>query len=311
MRRVLVGLLVLILVVAAGGYAYFLYMTRDINRDQAQVEALAAELLPGARPIAGTKGVAAMDKDGMRIAVLAPSLAKARPDRLEGQELRFVIVGLGKPANLAALEKVRDQIAAMEAQKLDLGIQKISSQPEMLKAGGRPHPAMHTLSEIGPGGPKLSEHATFFVPGSNAVILIVDGPDSGFNQAGMQQFLDGLKTPPLPPELLLQARARIEAGVRSELKERVGEAKANARSHAEAHARERADHARAGIKVETRDKLQEKEAAIKEQARKDIEARVRSEAEAKARDAAEQRLERVREEAPRPPEGPLRRLRDR
>lgn len=311
MRRIAISLSVLILLAAGGGYGYFLYQTRDINRDQAQVEALAAELLPGARPIPGTRGVAAMDKDGLRIAVLAPSLRKARPDRLEGQDLRFVIVGLGKPANLEAVEKIRDQISEMEQQKLELGISKISSTPEMLKAGGKPHPAMHTLSEIGAGGPKLSEHATIFSPRKSAVILIIDGPEASFNQAGMQQFLDGLDTPGLPEDLLAEARARIAAEVRAEVKDRVGEVRAEAQ--------ERVGEAKAEARAHARERIQEKEAAVKEQARREIEAKVKSEVESRAREAAETRIEEVREERRQrregppgpPPEGPLRRLRDR
>lgn len=201
MKRALLALVACLVLLALVGYAVFRYKTRDIELDSAKVEALAARLLPGASPVNGSHGVAAMEKGKLKVAVFAPSLRKAKPQRLEGAELRFVVVGVENPPDGEAFEQLQALVAEVRAEQQEQGIETVEKAPTVVSLGGRPHPALRMTQQIGSGGPLVEEYLTMLKGEGEGALLLVTGPKSSFNKKDMQTFLDRLKLPPPRPPI--------------------------------------------------------------------------------------------------------------
>jgi len=122
--------LAVLVVVAAGAFLYIRYQTKDLNFDQAYVEALAARLLPGARPVAGTKGVIAADKELLEAAIMAPSLKKLKDEPLTGSELSIAVARIKQPpSDQQNIEKWR---AFLDERK---DVKRLESGPTMIQVG--------------------------------------------------------------------------------------------------------------------------------------------------------------------------------
>ena len=89
MRKLLIPLLVL--VVVGAGVAFFLLKKNNVVLDSGEVERMAAQMLPGARPPAGLKGVLGLHPEGLEVAIFAPGLAQVKPDNLNGSDLRIIM----------------------------------------------------------------------------------------------------------------------------------------------------------------------------------------------------------------------------
>ncbi|MBI3928774.1 MAG: hypothetical protein HY319_24755 [Armatimonadetes bacterium] len=215
MKR-LVGLLLGLLVLSAGvGALFFYYQTRDYNFDQAEVEQLAARMLPGARPVEGVKGVVAVDLKLLEAAVLAPSLAKVEPAELSGGELRFVIAEIKQlPTDTKSMDKWREIVSKATEKRESGGMKSVEKNLTVLSAGGRPQPALRSVSEV--GSARIRDDTTVFLIGGRAVVLQVAGPEATFNQPTMDTFLSRLElagplpTPPISmPPVPVEAPAMI------------------------------------------------------------------------------------------------------
>lgn len=237
MRRALIGLAIFLGLAALGGYLLFRYKTRDMILDQATVETLAARLLPGAKPLPGYQGVAAIVKDPAEVAILARSLSKAKPENLEGDDLRFVIAGLPVPKGEDSLEQLRGFVDKVTLQQEAQGLKTLEKKPGVMRMKDRPLPVLRSTVQVGEGGPKLEEVTAMFPRDGNVVLLIVSGPQASFNSAGLQTFLDGLLVEP-PGRPGLGGRERVERRL-EEAREKGAEVKSRAEG-----ARERAAEAK-------------------------------------------------------------------
>lgn len=168
-------LIAVIVVVLLGGYAIFRYQTRDLNFNQAYVEALAARLLPGAKPPPGSKGVVAADKELFEAAVLAPTLKQP----LKGSELRVIVARIKQPPTDA--QNIQKWKAFLEERK---DLKHLGDQPALVQG----HPALRSLTQVN-DEPKMLSYTTVF----GNVVVQVEGPEASFNEAGMNQFLNNLE----------------------------------------------------------------------------------------------------------------------
>ncbi len=88
MRKLLVALAVVLVALAVGAWVF---LKKNFVLDAAEVERIAARMLPGARPPKGSKGVLALKPDDLEIAVLAPGLPQVKVENLQAGQLRIIV----------------------------------------------------------------------------------------------------------------------------------------------------------------------------------------------------------------------------
>lgn len=174
--------------------------TRNVILDKARVEEMAASFLPGAKPLPGCVGVVALDKDMLQAAIFAPSLAKSRPGKLEGSELRILIVQAKKMPDFAeSLEKWSDVVGNLTAEPTAAGSETLEKKPEIISAGGRPQPFLRTVKTFEGKPERFVDYTTAFFYPEKVVVLQITGPEAKFNQVAMESFLGDLQVPVREP----------------------------------------------------------------------------------------------------------------
>jgi len=194
MRKALIGVGLL---VAMAAVAIFLFLRRQqVVLNSAEVERMAASMLPGAKPPAGMKGVLGLHPEGLEVAIFAPSLAQAKPENLSGSDLRIIIARPVSPQPPSPQE-ISDKISHAQkekAQKMDT----LEKKPRLLSVGGKPYPGLESHLVLKSNGAKLRENLTILLVEKKPVVILVLGPEATFNTAARDEFLKALKAPDGP-----------------------------------------------------------------------------------------------------------------
>ncbi len=183
-----------LVVVVVGGFLIYRYQTRELSFSQQYVEALAARLLPGARPVTGTKGVVAIDKELIEAAIFAPSLKKVK-EPLTGGEVVIAVARIKvPPTDREAIEKWK---AFLDERK---ALKRIESGPTTIQVGNHKQMALRSITQSGEN-PRMLDYTTLFLFPDRGIVVKVEGPEASFNQAAMDEFMGRLEVPapPGPP----------------------------------------------------------------------------------------------------------------
>lgn len=211
MRKV--AFLVLALLVIGAAVVMVVLRKKGVILDSSKVEALAAQMLPGARPPAGLKGVLGLQLPDLQVAIFAPSLPKAEVSRLSADELRII---MAQPSNdqppqpQVILEKIR-QAQEQKSEEMET----LERHPILLQIGGKPHPALESTTLLKSNGSRMRENSTLVLVEKRPVILLFCGPEASFNSTLRDQFLAGLNvTAAAPSDLPTPRLAHPPAGLR-------------------------------------------------------------------------------------------------
>jgi hypothetical protein len=208
MRRVGIAAVVVVVLIAAIGGGVYMWLTRGLITDPAEVQRMADAMLPGAKPPAGLSAVVALhpEKD-LDVAVFAPSLPKARPESLQGSDLRIVIA---QPHSTTqpSFDEIRAKIEKAQSRKAE-EMATTGKKAALVGVGGRPYPALETTEVLKSGGARFLEYVTIFKHGDNPTVVMIMGPADTFNRKAMDEFLAALpsSTPPAMPDGQRPARA--------------------------------------------------------------------------------------------------------
>ena len=188
---VVVGLLAL-----AAAVAWFLLKRSHAVLDPAEVERIAARLLPGARPPAGLKGVLALEPEDLEVAIFAPSLAQARTEAIEPGGLRILIARPNKPEPPDPTE-VMEKVGRLRKEQSEV-LEVLAKHPVLLSLGGRKYPAEESELKIKSNGRPLRQNFTVVMVEKHPVLLIITGGEPPFNEAARDEFLANLSAPAGP-----------------------------------------------------------------------------------------------------------------
>jgi hypothetical protein len=157
-----------------------------------KVEALAAEILPGAVPPPGHQGLFGMRLAGIDMAFLAP--VGFRQQQLAPGQLMIMMMAFPPGAQVSQEEAERQLREALAQQGQGKGGGKVVSQETVtLTIGGRPVPAVKTVLQDDQGGRSLCFTALVHNPAQRLVCLLIQGPEASFNRQAMQAFLAPLR----------------------------------------------------------------------------------------------------------------------
>lgn len=209
MRKALI-VLVLLVVMGAAGLLIFL-KKNGVALSSAEIEKMAGDLLPGAKPPTGLKGVLGLHLDGLEVVVLAPSLAKAEPSNLTGSDLRIIVAKptAEKPPTPQEIGAKIDAAQKRKAEQMDT----LRKSPVMLKVGGKAYPGLESQLALKSDGRKLRENMTILVPDKKPVVVLFVGPDESFNTAARDEFLAALAAPTRPHGDLPRIPSGLPQGV--------------------------------------------------------------------------------------------------
>lgn len=203
MRKVL-GILAGLGLLAA--VAAFIFIKRsNAVLDSTQVETIAAQMLPGARPPAGLRGVLAIHPESLQVAIFAPGLAQAKAENLGPGQLRIIIArpeAQQPPQPAEVLAKIA-QVQKEQAESFET----LSKHPVMLSLGALKQPAQESELQVKAGGQRLRQDFTVVLVDRHPVMLILTGGEPQFNQTARDEFLSALSVPggpggpepPIPP----------------------------------------------------------------------------------------------------------------
>lgn len=195
MRKLLIALLLLLVVLAVVAGLFF--KKKGVVLDSPEVERIAAQLLPGARPPAGLKGVLAFKLDQLQVAILAPGLPQARAENLQSGQLRIILASpqSEKPPQPSEILAKIDQVQQSKA----VALETLAKNPLALRIGGRLYPAQESKLRVREGGAVLREDFTILLVDKHPLILMLTGNEENFPEAARDQFLQGLSAPSGPP----------------------------------------------------------------------------------------------------------------
>ena len=194
MRKVLIVLGILVVIGAA---ALLIFLKKNqVALSSAEIEKMAGDMLPGAKPPTGLKGVLGLHLDGLEVVIFAPSLPKAEPSNLTGSDLRIIVA---KPTAEKAPtpQEIGAKIDAAQKRKAEQ-MDTLRKSPLMLKVGGKPYPGLESQLALKSDGRKLRENMTILVPDQKPVVVLFVGPEESFNTAARDEFLAALAAPTRP-----------------------------------------------------------------------------------------------------------------
>lgn len=203
MRKALIVVAALLLVVLMAA-AFVVSKQNQLTVSPAEVEATAAAMLPGTRPVDTLRPVARFETEDIQVAIFAPSLPQARPAALAEGELRVVLArptGDEKPIPEVVRARL-DELQEKQAEEMDVE----SSSPILLKFGGNPYPAKSDIQVLKSNGKRLREDMTVVKANDRPVVVLITGPAASFDEGLRDRFLsncraDKLVTEPTPPSL--------------------------------------------------------------------------------------------------------------
>ncbi|MBI3925219.1 MAG: hypothetical protein HY319_06735 [Armatimonadetes bacterium] len=167
-----------------------------------QVEARAAEILPGAAPVGALKGVLYVDVEDAEAAVLAADLAELSPSALKGDSLRIVV---GRPKVTWGEEESAERIQALierQRERKEDQMKKLSQEVEIMD--GRP--VVVTRYELLSDGRQLQQWSSVFPRRTGLAVVLVLGPADSFNAGLAGRFLAGIQ--PARPAAAETGRSR-------------------------------------------------------------------------------------------------------
>lgn len=190
--RVVIGLVVLIAVGLVVGR--LLLDQKGVILSSEDVEKKAQELLPGAAPPEGLKGVIALKpEEDLEVAIFAPHISKANPANLEGSDLR-IIIAKPKMEGRPDPEAIKAKISAAQERKAD-EMDTLEKGPAILQVNGHPFPGIGSKVKLKDSGKELQEYL-FFIPLNKQIVLVMAiGPVDTFATDKLQTFLSGLPAP--------------------------------------------------------------------------------------------------------------------
>ncbi|MBM3461016.1 MAG: hypothetical protein FJX76_02840 [Armatimonadetes bacterium] len=197
MRKLGVVAAVVGLVVAVAAGVVVWKMRGKVFLNPAEVEGLAARMLPGARPPAGMKAVLGLHPEELEVAIFAPSIDRAEPANLSGGDIRILIARPERREKAPSASEIRERIGKARERKQE-EMDTVSESPTLLRVGGMPYPGMKSTVVLKSNGSRMTEYMSIFVRDKAPTVLLILGPEASFNQAAMQQFLDGLEAPAAP-----------------------------------------------------------------------------------------------------------------
>lgn len=194
MRKLLVALVVVLVAIAIGAAVF---LKKNFVVEAAEVERIAARLLPGARPPKGSKGVLALKPDDLEIAVLAAGLPQVKVENLEAGQLRIIVA---RPQSDSPPQP-SEIIAKISQMQKDRGkaVETLSKKPVALQIGGKAYPAMESKLKVREGGLLLREDFTILLVDKHPVVVLLTGPEENYPEEARNQFLSGLTAPEGPP----------------------------------------------------------------------------------------------------------------
>lgn len=189
------ALLAVLLVVAGGAYLAH-KASQSFYTDPARVEKLAADILPGARPLDGQMGVLGVEALGMRTATLAA--------RDGAPENTLLIALMDSPDDSLMKSASRPSPSGTPVVDEKVATEKvISSEPARLSVGGRPFPAEKAKVEQAVLENGKVVYSTRFIvefkKGKGSARILIEGPVNDFDQKGMERFLAVLDATGLEP----------------------------------------------------------------------------------------------------------------
>jgi hypothetical protein len=201
---IIAGILILVAAIAAGIFL----MRNKVVVSSTEVERLAAQMLPGAAPPSGLKGVLALHPQDLQVAIFAPSFDKADAANLKGSDLRILIARPDRaqeqsPSPSEIREKI-DKARERKSEEMDTLMQV----PARLSVGGTSYPGIKSSLAVKSNGVRLTEYMTVFKRDTGPVVVLMTGPEGSFSQSAMEQFLARVEAPASP---LGGAKAPAEA----------------------------------------------------------------------------------------------------
>ncbi|MGE0495339.1 MAG: hypothetical protein AB7S38_39400 [Vulcanimicrobiota bacterium] len=205
MRKALIVVAALILVVSSAA-VFIVSKQNQLAISPAEVEAAAAAMLPGTKPVDALRPVAKFETEDIQVAIFAPGLPQVRPVALAEGELRVV---LARPAGdeKPIPEVVRARLDELQEKKAE-EMEVESSRPILLKFGGHPYPARSDLLVLKSNGKRLREDMTVVKANQRPVVVLITGPADSFDERLRDRFLSNCRAdaivaeptpPPLPP----------------------------------------------------------------------------------------------------------------
>ena len=200
---------VLISMFAAVGGTYWAYkkVSSSIFFDSVKVNALAAEILPGAKPIPGHEGFMGWDALGVRMAMIGPPTTKGAV--VNGDSLLIVILGVP--------DKKMDREEAKKQMQSGLSSSNSKEQPGDATPGNTTKHTEKVISNesttISVGGKSFegekqlvedekkarsTRYMVGFKKGTGVAFVMVQGAE-GFNEAPMASFFSGIDASGLEP----------------------------------------------------------------------------------------------------------------
>ncbi|MBT9583416.1 hypothetical protein IV102_08700 [bacterium] len=194
MRKILIVLGLLVVLVAVGLLIFL--KKNQVALSSAEIEKMASDMLAGAKPPTGLKGVLGLHLEGLEVVIFAPSLPKAEPSNLTGSDLRIIVA---KPTAEKAPtpQEIGAKIDAAQKRKAEQ-MDALRKGPLMLKVGGKPYPGLESQLALKSDGRKLRENMTIVLADKKPVVVLMLGPEESFNTAARDEFLAALAAPTQP-----------------------------------------------------------------------------------------------------------------
>lgn len=178
--KVLLGcaIVAVVLLIAALVGGYF-FIKNTMVTEPAQVESLVGEIAPGAKLPAGYSGKFGMHIMGMKIAFVTGKAPGS-----------FIMAASAPEKNVGQLDSQMSM--QMEKQQQKKGGKRELLGTEKLPVGGKE--VMFQKHKISGEGTALLEYkGRLPVHEGNVVVLVFQGPEKGFDEAGMKSFLASIK----------------------------------------------------------------------------------------------------------------------
>lgn len=173
--------------------------------DHAKVNALAAEIFPGAKPPEGEDGLFGMDAFGIRMAVIASpndnkGVAKGHLQFIL-MEMKDKVVSKEEAAKTIS-EKASSGSSGEPSSGNGTSTNKkeviLKSESATVTVGSKSFPAEKQLVQESSQG-KVSRYLVPFRKGKGTAFIMVQGSPDDFNEAGMKQFLGAIDASGLEP----------------------------------------------------------------------------------------------------------------
>ena len=203
-----IAVLIAMALFAGGSYWAYKQVTNSFFMDPVKVDALAAQILPGAKPVAGHDGIMGMDAFGVRMAIIGPT---SKDKDIKKDELMIIVLGLAD--KIVTRDEARKQMEG----SMNGGSQGdstpapgqtpgqprqqekvLQSETVSISVGGKPFDGEKQLVEDEKKAQSI-RYLVGFKKGTGTLFCMVQGPADGFNEPLMKQFLEPIDTAFLTP----------------------------------------------------------------------------------------------------------------